>query len=513
MLLRLTSCIWQTLRLLRSALPCEYPHIVAALHDAARRVKAVPPRLLVSLDVDTPTEFAFGSGIIVLPQSETTARAFLSGAAPLNQSAATHSRWVAILCHELAHIRRRDGLSRLAAEIAMVLLPWQPLLWLLRRGYLRYSEEACDDWAVVAGADPIEFASLLLDLLRTKHPLLLGATIMNTDVKPRIRRLLSLSKMPCPSTGWLARAAITFVACITIVGVALAQRNAEKAPLDERPNRNAADMKKSGKVPSVFVPTSPPRYILEPPDIVSIEVIKLLPKGALKIEKRDHLEIRATGTLSDDPIRATYVVDEDGEVNLGPEYGRVHVDGLTVKEAIRRIEEHLAKTLKQPRVSLSVVQRAIEKHVGGIHSIGPDGFVSLGAMGQVQIAGMTIDEARQAIEKHLGERFDKPSVAVELHTSNSKVYYVIVEGIEAGDNIARYPITGNETVLDALTQAHGLARFSGKTGWIMRPSASGKGFQVLKVKLDDIVQGRVETNHRVLPGDRIFIREAEVPSQ
>ena len=46
---------------------------------------------------------------------------------------------------------------------------------------------------------------------------------------------------------------------------------------------------------------------------------------------------------------------------------------------------------------------------------------------------------------------------------NSKVYYVITEGAGAGDLVARLPITGNETVLDAISQINGLSRSRART--------------------------------------------------
>jgi protein involved in polysaccharide export with SLBB domain len=98
---------------------------------------------------------------------------------------------------------------------------------------------------------------------------------------------------------------------------------------------------------------------------------------------------------------------------------------------------------------------------------------------------------------------------VDVFTYNSKVYYVITEGAGFGDNIARFPITGNETVLDAITQVNGLSRLSSKRIWIARPSPGDDGcMQVLPVKFDDITKGAgVATNYQILPGDRLFIEE------
>ena len=55
---------------------------------------------------------------------------------------------------------------------------------------------------------------------------------------------------------------------------------------------------------------------------------------------------------------------------------------------------------------------------------------------------------------------------------NSKVYYIITQGAGLGDSVRRLPVTGNETVLDAISQIGGLSQVSSKNIWIARPSAS-----------------------------------------
>ena len=81
-----------------------------------------------------------------------------------------------------------------------------------------------------------------------------------------------------------------------------------------------------------------------------------------------------------------------------------------------------------------------------------------------------MSEAREAVEKHLTEYLDEPEVSVDVFAYNSKVYYVITEGAGLGDQVQRVPITGNETVLDAITQIGGLSAFPARPIWIARPA-------------------------------------------
>ena len=80
--------------------------------------------------------------------------------------------------------------------------------------------------------------------------------------------------------------------------------------------------------------------------------------------------------------------------------------------------------------------------------------------------GKTVTEIREALRKHLSRYFDSPEVSVDVIAYNSKVFYVITQGAGLGDNVRRVPVTGNDTVLDALSMVNGLSPVSSTT--IMR---------------------------------------------
>ena len=71
------------------------------------------------------------------------------------------------------------------------------------------------------------------------------------------------------------------------------------------------------------------------------------------------------------------------------------------------------------------------------------------------------------------------------------------------------PITGKETVLDAITQVGGLSPVSSKKVWIARPVPGSVGCeQHLPVDWDAIAHGAsTATNYQLMPGDRVFIAE------
>jgi len=252
-----------------------------------------------------------------------------------------------------------------------------------------------------------------------------------------------------------------------------------------------------------------PPYVIEPPDILLIDALRVVPKPPFRIQSFDSLQVIVEGTLLEQPINGIYVVEPGGMLDLGPSYGKVMVGGQSLEEAQDAVFRHLKRVLKEPQVSLTLAQAAGQQQISGEHLVGPDGTVNLGTYGTVYVTGMTLNEAKEAIEKHLEKHLDAPLVSVDVFSYNSKVYYVVTEGAGFGDNLARFPITGNETVLDAISQINGLSRLSSKDIWIARPAPSGVGCdQILPVDIVAIMKGgSTATNYQLLPGDRVFIAQ------
>jgi hypothetical protein len=75
--------------------------------------------------------------------------------------------------------------------------------------------------------------------------------------------------------------------------------------------------------------------------------------------------------------------------------------------------------------------------------------------------------------------------------------------------MVRMPITGNETVLDAIAQLNGLpAQTSLRKIWIARPAPDEVGCeQILPVDWIAITdRASTATNYQILPGDRIHVK-------
>jgi protein involved in polysaccharide export with SLBB domain len=134
--------------------------------------------------------------------------------------------------------------------------------------------------------------------------------------------------------------------------------------------------------------------------------------------------------------------------------------------------------------------------------------VDLGIYGEVCVTGLTLNEAEMTIANHLSTSLHNPRVNVDVVAYNSKSLYVITDGAGFGEQVVRLPVTGNDTVLDAISQIEGLSQVSSKNIWVARPSCPGtRVAQILPVRWEEIaVEGITDTNYQLFPGDRIYVK-------
>lgn len=249
-----------------------------------------------------------------------------------------------------------------------------------------------------------------------------------------------------------------------------------------------------------------PAYRIEAPDILTIDVAQPVVHSNYALQVGDIVVITVSGTFPEEPIAGEYVIEAGGLVTLGFGYGSVEIAGQTIQAARELIDQHLRELLREPQVSLTLRSVAQLQQISGEHMVAADGTVALGQYGSLPVVGLTIDEARWAIAEHLSQYFANPQVSVSVFAYNSQVYYIVTQGGGLGDGLVRLPFTGNETVMDALSQINGLSYVSSSRMWIARPQRDGTGSQILPIDWEGITQrAEVRTNYQVLPGDRIYI--------
>ncbi len=142
--------------------------------------------------------------------------------------------WGDVICHELAHWRRRDHLTGLMAELIVCIIPWNPFLWWARKRVLRLGEQACDDWVLAGGRAGTDYAQSLLNLSPKEQMAFLPTMIgKEKPMKERIYRIVK-EKYGDPRIGARWALAMTVIAATLTVGVAFAQRRPERFEPPER---------------------------------------------------------------------------------------------------------------------------------------------------------------------------------------------------------------------------------------------------------------------------------------
>ena len=109
-------------------------------------------------------------------------------------------------------------------------------------------------------------------------------------------------------------------------------------------------------VPRELATVAQPPYVIEPPDILVIDAIRLIPKPPYRVEPLDTLGIRVSPTPEDQPIAGIYTVEPEGTVNLGFTYGTVRVARMTEDHASHAVGvEHCAH-------AAYVIGEAVRRH-------------------------------------------------------------------------------------------------------------------------------------------------------
>jgi beta-lactamase regulating signal transducer with metallopeptidase domain/tetratricopeptide (TPR) repeat protein len=121
-----------------------------AAHDQLALGREV--RLLRSSRISVPVLWGFFRPVLLLPADVPTW--------PVE-------RLRVVLLHELAHLKRYDGISLILTRIAVSLFWYHPLAWSLERAGRNECERSCDDLVLSSGTKPSVYADHLLAIARS----------------------------------------------------------------------------------------------------------------------------------------------------------------------------------------------------------------------------------------------------------------------------------------------------------------------------------------------------------
>lgn len=138
--------------------------------------------------------------------------------------------------------------------------------------------------------------------------------------------------------------------------------------------------------------------------------------------------------------------------------------------------------------------------------IGARGMISLPLIGVINIKGLTVREAEQAIEDRFREQYIKDphvTVFVEEYVSGKITVLGSVKKPGTYNNLTR------QKVLDVLALAEGLNEKAGRVVQVRRAGEDANQPTVYLIDIDDIIlKGRTDVNIEVKSGDSLYVPEA-----
>ncbi len=160
-----------------------------------------PVKLVASAAVRTPAVVGNWWPVIVLPAS------MLSG------TTMTAEQWKVVLAHELAHVRRFDGLVNLAQLFIESLLFFNPAVWWISRRIRVEREACCDAVAARLTGRPTTVATTLLNVAEslvvpnTMPAMSFAEPSDSGSLRDRVTRLAKPDSIPGTSLTWIGLAA------------------------------------------------------------------------------------------------------------------------------------------------------------------------------------------------------------------------------------------------------------------------------------------------------------------
>jgi polysaccharide export outer membrane protein len=137
-------------------------------------------------------------------------------------------------------------------------------------------------------------------------------------------------------------------------------------------------------------------------------------------------------------------------------------------------------------------------------TVRPDGKISLPLIGDVQVAGQTADQVREAITAQLKPYYkEPPQVSLIVQEVNSYVIYIMGEI----QRPAQYVVKRGTTFLQAIALAGGFTPFASTNDiFVLRKGQENNGQAALRIRYKDIFTGRHQENNILLkPGDTIIV--------
>lgn len=140
-------------------------------------------------------------------------------------------------------------------------------------------------------------------------------------------------------------------------------------------------------------------------------------------------------------------------------------------------------------------------------TISPEGYFTFPLIGKVKADGTTISVLEAEITRRLADGFlINPQVTVGVEEYKSKKIFVYGEVKKPGP----YPVTGEITLIEAITLAEGFTDIVGDKAIITRPSGKPGGtLEKLSVDVHSLMRGDGSQNVKLRDRDVVFFTKSE----
>jgi TonB family protein len=292
----------------------------------------------------------------------------------------------AVLTHELAHVKRNDGLVHVLVQLASSVYWFNPLIWYAARRERIERERACDDQVLTLGGAPEDYADHLVQVVRalqSSKAFSFAALAMAqpSQLEARVVSILDrrVHREAPPTIFMVVLCALTGLVTLSISAIHVTGATSALTPSQRTHIGNSDATPVSTTVPPQVIATPGPLYAAIEGTVTveasvdtqgNVRVLRVVKSLGSKIDARAIEAVASwkfTPALKDGvPVAAVTQIDVDFE--LPPDTGGALRVGGDVKAPIvvKRVEPQYTDEARNVKASGTVVLEAIVRRDGSV---------------------------------------------------------------------------------------------------------------------------------------------------
>jgi len=231
LLLPLVRGAWAIRRLRRMSSSATSGALTAAMAQVASELRMRPAHLHLGPPGTMPMVWGILRGHVLLPREATTWDAV---------------RMRVVLLHELAHVRRRDPLASLIAQLTRAVYWFNPLVWLAVHCLRVERERACDDHVLRGGVKASEYAAHVLEIVTRLQPAPRAVSVAlamagGPRIEHRLRTILDAGRNRRALSGWLVAVMLLIAGSIAFSLSVLRAADEKEPPRESKPDAGVVE--------------------------------------------------------------------------------------------------------------------------------------------------------------------------------------------------------------------------------------------------------------------------------